>query len=243
MIEINLVPDVKQEYIRAKRVRSFVISTAVIVGLSSVAVVVLLAVYAFLGQAVRKNFADAAIKDNNSKLMKVSDLEKTLTIQNQLTKLSELHDGENITSRFFDMLAIINPSAPNQVSFSDARVSSDEQIVRLEGQAVNGYSAADVLKKTILATMFSYRNSDGKTTSVPLAQNVSMSELSYGEDSNGKKVLRFTLTFEYNEAFLARASKDAVIIGPERQNATDSYLQLPLSLFSDRVTTDKKGDT
>jgi hypothetical protein len=236
MIEINLVPDVKQELIKANRVRTVVVSTAILVGLSALGIVVLLAVYYYLGQAVRSNIADSQITDKSKQLKAVSDLSNTLTIQNQLSKLDELHDKKNITSRFFDLLVAINPPAPNQVSFSLARVEASEKTIHLEGQAINGYSAAEVLKKTILGTTLSYRDKNNKTQSVPLATNVSTSELSYGEDSTGKKVLRFTLSFVYDDAFFARSSKDAIIVRPDRQNVTDSFLHLPEGLFSDRAT-------
>lgn len=240
MIEINLVPDVKQELIRANRVRAVVISSTILVGIAAAGIVALLAAYLFLGQAVRSNLADAAIKDKSNQLSNVNDLNKTLTIQHQLAKLPELHDQKNITSRFFDLLVAINPPAPNQVSFSLARLDSDQKTVRLEGQGVNGYTSADVLKKTILNTTISYHDGSNNTKSTPLTDNVSTTELSYGEDATGKKVLRFTLTFTYDEALFSRSSQDAIIVRPGRQNVTDSFEHLPESLFSDRVS-DKEG--
>jgi hypothetical protein len=236
MIEINLVPDVKQEFIHAKRVRAFVISGAILVGIISVSIVVLLAIYLFGVQTVRSNLADNEITKKSQELANVSDIEDTLTIQHQLTKLGELHDEKNITSRFFDLLVAINPASPNNVSFSLARVDAEEGIIRLEGQAENGYIAADVLQKTILKTTVSYKDIDGDTQATALTEEVETSDLSYGEDATGKKVLRFTLTFEYEPAFFARSSKDAVVIGPNRQNVTDSYLRLPESLFSERAS-------
>lgn len=236
MIEINLVPDVKQEFIHAKRVRAFVISGAILVGIISVSIVVLLAIYLFGVQTVRSNLADNEITKKSQELANVSDIEDTLTIQHQLTKLGELHDEKNITSRFFDLLVAINPASPNNVSFSLARVDAEEGIIRLEGQAENGYIAADVLQKTILKTTVSYKDIDGDAQATALTEEVETSDLSYGEDATGKKVLRFTLTFEYEPAFFARSSKDAVVIGPNRQNVTDSYLRLPESLFSERAS-------
>mgnify|MGYP001584056236 FL=1 len=59
MIELNLVPDVKQEFIRAKRIRNVVISTVILVGIVSIGVVVLLALYLFGVQTVRSNLADS----------------------------------------------------------------------------------------------------------------------------------------------------------------------------------------
>jgi hypothetical protein len=242
MIEINLVPDVKQEYIKANRVRTLVISSAVLVGIVAVGLVVLLAIYLFLGQTVRSNLADAAIKDKSNQLQNVADLGNTLTIQHQLSKVTELHNGKNISSRFFELLVAINPAAPNEVSFSLARMDAETKTIRLEGQAVNGYLAADVLKKTILGTTLSYQDENGQTKTVPLTTNVSTAELSFGEDSTGKKVLRFTLSFVYDDAFFARSSKNAIIVRPDRQNATDSFLHLPESLFSERATDQNGGN-
>lgn len=240
MIEINLVPDVKQELIQAKRVRTVVISSAILVALVAAGVVVLLAAYLFLGQTVRSGLADNAIKDKSKQLAAVSDLNNTLTIQNQLSKLTDLHDQKNITSRFFDLLTAVNPPAPNQVTFSMVKLDSDTKTIRLEGQAVNGYTAADVLKKTILGTSFSYRGDSNEVKNVPLTDNVSTSELSYGEDAAGKKVLHFTMTFIYTDALFARSSQGALVVPPGRQNATDSFQHLPESLFSDSIL-DQKG--
>ena len=240
MIEINLVPDVKQELIRAKRVQALVISGAIMVGLVAIGIVILLALYLFGVQTVRSNLADSAINDKSKQLSNVSDLANTLTIQQQLTQLTQLHNQKNIDSRFFDLLAAINPEVPNNVTFSTTHIESDTKTIRLEGQAENGYTAADVLKKTILGTTLSYKDG-GEAKSVPLTNEVSTSDLSYGEDSSGKKVLRFTLSFIYADQFFERTSQDATILRPDRQNATDSFLRLPESLFSDRASATTGG--
>ena len=53
MIEINLVPDVKQELIRAQRVRTGVISMSILVGLAALGIVALLLIWVFAIQAAR----------------------------------------------------------------------------------------------------------------------------------------------------------------------------------------------
>lgn len=63
-IEINLVPDVKQELIQAKRVRTLVIVTTTVAAVA-IGIVVLLAVYLFGVQTVRQTLADGAIKDKS----------------------------------------------------------------------------------------------------------------------------------------------------------------------------------
>lgn len=233
MIEINLVPDVKQELIKAKRTRAIVVSSAVLAGLVAVGIVALMALYLFAVQGVRSNLANDNIKKKSDELAAVSDIENMLTIQHQLTRLSELHDDKTISSRFFDVLVAVNPPAPNNVSFSQARMDEKTSLIRLEGQAANGYNAGEVLKQTILGTKLSYVNAQGEAETVNLTDHVSTNELSYGEDTTGKKVLRFTFTFEYDTAFFARSSQNAIVIKPNRENVTDSYKRLPTSLFVD----------
>lgn len=48
MIEINLIPDVKQELLKAQRTRSMVVSIAIISSIAAASVVVLLLVYIFV---------------------------------------------------------------------------------------------------------------------------------------------------------------------------------------------------
>lgn len=235
MIEINLIPDVKQDLIKAKRIRSMVVSGAIIVGIVSVGIVVLLAVYSFGIQKLRSTLADSAIDKNSSELKKVPDLAKMLTIQSQLTHITELHDQKNINSRVFGLLTAINPAKPNQVVFSQVKVDSENGTINIDGQASNGFVAADVLKKTIQGTTLSYKNG-GESKTEPLTDNVSISNLSYGEDSSGAKVLRFTMDFTYNKALFATSSEDAIITRPDRQNATDSFKYLPGSLFDNRAS-------
>ncbi|MEP6710111.1 MAG: hypothetical protein ABJA64_00135, partial [Candidatus Saccharibacteria bacterium] len=74
------------------------------------------------------------------------------------------------------------------------------------------------------------------TNSVELAKDISDSNRSYGQDTSGKKILRFTISFTYPTELFSRLSKNAVIIAPTRTNVTDSFVGIPESLFSDRAT-------
>lgn len=235
MIELNLVPDVKQELIKAKRVRTMVISGAIVVGLVSVGIVVLLAVYLFGVQALRSTLADQKIDEQSAKLEKVPDLANMLTIQSQLSSISELHNQKNIDSRLFDVLTAINPAKPNQVVMSLVKVDAATKTIHIDAQAENGFLAADVFKKTILATKFSYDNS-GETATDPLTDDATISSLSYGEDANGAKVLRFSVDFVYKDELFAYSSGKVAIVRPDKQNATDSYKFLPEALFGTRAT-------
>lgn len=241
MIEINLIPDVKRELIKAKRTRTIVVSGAIVVGIVSVGIVVLLCIYLFGVQTLRHKLADDAITENYNKLKDVPDLANMLTIQNQLASINEHHSEKNIDSRLFDLLVAINPVQPNQVTFSQVKIDSENGTIYIDAQAANGYVAADTLIKTIQATSLSYTGENGATDKIDLAKSVAISNQSYGEDTTGAKVLRFSISFEYAPELFANTVKNVVIIRPNRQNATDSLKYLPGSLFSSRAGDLREG--
>jgi len=235
MIEINLVPDVKQELIKAQRVRAGVISMSIVVGIAAVGIVVVLALWVFAVQTARSVISDGTIKSESQKLSSVPDISHTLTIQNQLAQLSKMHDDKHIDSRIFDILATINPPEPNTVAITNLVLDSSANTIKVEAQAKNGYPALEVFKKTIAATTFQFAK-DGSNQSIPLASEISDSDRSYGEDASGTKVLRFALTFTYSPELFSRLSQDAKIVAPTKTNVTDSFLGVPTSLFTQKAS-------
>jgi hypothetical protein len=241
MIEINLVPDVKQELINAQRVRTSVISLSILVGMAAIAVVIVLAVWVFGIQAARGALSDDTIKKESQKLSQVADISNMLTIQNQLNKLPEMHDSKSIDSRIFDVLATINPPAPNNVMINNLSLDSSSKTIKIEAHATNRYNALEVFKKTINATTFEYVK-DGKKQSVPLASQMSHSDVSYGDDASGGVVLRFAISFVYPDELFARTAENATIVAPTRTNVTDSFLGVPNSLFTPKANDAQEGN-
>ncbi len=241
MIEINLIPDVKQELLRAQRVRSTVVSLAILVGLFAIGLVILLGLWVFGVQTARGALSDKTIKVENAKLIAVQDLSRTLTIQNQLDKLPALHESKHINSRIFDVLTTINPPLPNDVAISKVVLDTTEKTVSIEAQAIGGYTALEVFKKTIAATKFQLTNAEGEKI-IPLATSISDGDRSYGEDANGQKVLRFALVFGYSDELVAPYLQGAKIVAPGKTNVTDSYVGVPNSLFSPKANDTEGGE-
>lgn len=240
MIQINLIPDVKQELINAERVRTGVISMAIIVGIAAVGIVVLLAIWVFGVQLTRGILLDNTIKDKSAEIAQVDDLSNTLTIQNQLATLPGLHDSKHMDSRIFSMLTTINPPAPNEINVTSFALDSTEKTMTIEAQARSAYPALEAFRKTILATSIEY-SLDGEKVSVPLASSLNDSERSYGEDADGNHVLRFKLSFTYADELLAPTSKNLTIVAPTKSNVTDSFLGVPKSLFTTKATDSEEG--
>ncbi len=231
MIEINLLPNVKRELLKTRAMRNRVISISFLVGGASIATVVVLALILgsqFAAEAVQ----GGVIKDRNDKLMAVEDLNKVVTIQHQLTKINEQHSRKKLNSRIFDVVTAVNPVAPNNVSFSDIKVNPESKTITLEGSAVNGYSALETLKKTILNTKVQTTDGD-KSSEVSLTKEIKDGDTSFGENSEGKKVLQFSFSFEYAEELLAPANNGTVsVLTPTgKVDVTDSRQGIPDSLF------------
>lgn len=232
MIEINLLPDVKQELIQAQRVRNAVVSMSIILSIAAGAVVALLASYTYIAQPLVKESNKRAITSQHSELLKKPDIAKAVTIQNQLTVLSDQHQQKNVSSRVFDTLQAITPTGDNAISYRSVKVDTVDKKITIEAEAANGYKALEAFKKTILATKFEYKGSgNSDTQSVALTDKVADGDRNLGEDSTGKKVLRFSISFIYNEALLARDSKSGKIVGPTQTNVTDSASAVPRSMF------------
>ena len=241
MIEINLIPDVKREYLHAQRMRNGVISLSILVSIIAGAAVALLVVYVGT-QSAREWLTDNEIKDQYSKISSVKDANQIVTIQNQLAQLSSMHKDKSIDSRIFDVLSAINPAAPNDVKMSTVSLDPSETKLSIEGSAANSFEATDKLKKMILNTKLSYTDGDNRVQTVKLADDVTVSDTSYGEDASGAKVLRFKLTFTYPKELLSNSSKNLRIEAPTGStNVTDSRLHVPDSLFTPKATNKEKN--
>lgn len=235
MIEINLIPDVKRELLKAQRVRATVITGSITIGVISLSIVAVLLIYIFAVQTVRSAVADESIKTESQKLTSVEDLDKVLTIQNQLSKISELNAKKKIASRLFDVVGATIPPEPNTVRLSSLSLDTANSRLVLEGQAANGYPALEIFKKTVDGAVVRFMQNDAEQE-VKLATNISTSDISDGQDASGARVLRFTLAFTYPIELFAPAAEDLRIAITVQGNVTDSYLGVPKSLFTQRAT-------
>jgi hypothetical protein len=234
MIEINLIPDVKREFIHAQKMRNLAITASILVGAAAAGIVVILAL--LLGaQALHESIARGQVNEQFKKLQSVDNIDNVLTIQNQLSKISSINDTKTMDSRLFDVLTAISPAAPNDIKIATAQLDPTNRTLAIEGSATNGFAATETFRKTILNTKLE-STVDGQTTTVPLAEDVVIGETSYGEGADGGKVLRFALTLTYPEGLFDNTLKSLRIITPTSAiDVTDSRTRVPESLFSQQA--------
>lgn len=175
MISLNLLPDVKKDLLRVRRERNLVVSISVIVVGASIGVLLLLS--GTLGVLIgAKALMENSIKNDEQTIkqaQKKKQLDKYITIQNQLKQIGKLKSDQQVYSRLMDYLTQLNPAAPNNVQISSAKIeapagssgdtsssssssaSADGITMTIEGKTTN-FSALDVYKNTLSKAQLSY---------------------------------------------------------------------------------------
>ncbi|MEI6237558.1 MAG: hypothetical protein WCP03_03095 [Candidatus Saccharibacteria bacterium] len=151
MVQLNLLPDVKNEYIKSQRKKRLTILSAIVVSGSVLGIVLLMVSYVYIGQKLQLSSLNSNIKKNSAELQKINDLNKILTIQNQLDSLTGLHEQKPVTSRIFGYLPTVIPS---DVQISSLNVNFAEESMDITGTtgslgSVNKF--VDTLKFTNLS--------------------------------------------------------------------------------------------
>lgn len=133
MIQLNLLPDLKKEFLKAQKTKSLVISVSILVTVVTLGLSALLFVYVTFLQQVQINLATDDIKAKETQLKGIADINKYLTVQSQLASLPTLHSTKGAYSRLFDYLGVINPGAPNNVNLSNMQITAEGQAIALTG--------------------------------------------------------------------------------------------------------------
>jgi len=110
MIQFNLLPDVKLEYIKSQQMKRTVMMLATVITGVSVGIFVLLFLVVNVAQKQHIKDQNSDIKKYSDQLKATPDLNKILTIQNQLTSLPNLHDKKVVASRLLTYLGQVTPA-------------------------------------------------------------------------------------------------------------------------------------
>jgi hypothetical protein len=208
MIQFNLLPNVKLEYVKAQRTKHLLTLISIIVSLAALGI---LGVSIFSVDVVqKKSLSDlnGDIKKYSNQLKDVKDLDKILTVQNQLSTLTSLHDQKPVASRLFGYLSQVTPK---QVGLDKLTVNFKENTMVLGGSApsldfVSTYT--DTLKAT------NYKVDGGATKHA--FSNVVLSNFS--RDQRGAS---FTITLSFDPAIFSSQNTVSLIV-PVGTNADQS---------------------
>jgi len=217
MIQFNLLPAVKLEYVRARRNKRVTIIIASLTTALMLAILVIL----FVGvQVLQKEYsADLSkdIKAESSKLQDTPDLNKILTIQNQLNTLPALDDQKPVAAR---LLGFIKQVTPAKVSMATLSVDLENQAITITGSA----DAISTVNKFVDTLKFTtYKSEDDKTGQAFSAVVLN----SFGRDDKGAS---YQVAFKYDPVIFDSLSPVTLSV-PAGKITTRSETEKPEALF------------
>ncbi len=215
MIQINLLPSIKAEYVKAQRTKRTVISVSIIAIAVSLGIVGILSSIAFGAQQIQLNSLEDKTTKNEAKIKEVKDLDRILTIQNQLVALTPLHDAKPVMSRLFTYM---QQTTPDSVTLEKYAIKNDELTWTVDGEApsielVNKY--VDTLKFTEIAT-----TQEGQE---PIK---AFNEVVLSTFAKSQEGYTFSIAFKFNDQLFSSANSDIKLLIPAIVT-TRSQTQLP----------------
>ena len=186
MISINLLPDVKKELLRIRRERNLVITVSIFaVGGSIAALVILGGILG--GLNIAKVVTENSINTNKATInsaIEDKQLNEYLTIQNQLSQISDLKGQQLVYSRIMDYLVQLNPASPNNAELTtvDMDMSGASVTATLEGK-VSRFEALNVYKTTLASAELVYEEKSEEGADDETASKSSDSDSSDGSRS------------------------------------------------------------
>jgi Tfp pilus assembly protein PilN len=225
MVQVNLLPKLKIDYLKSERNKRIVVLTSILAGIASISLFILLYVGVFVFQKNQIKNVDKKISSLANELKSVNDIEKILTIQNQLKLLPELTKSKPLISRINNVILKTTPSSANLSSITVDTVNKKLSIsgISEDAFAVNKYS--DTLKFTTI-TVVNKKTGDKEQKNLFIDVNTSVNR-----DASGAS---FTITTNYDES-LFNSDNNIDLVVPSI-TSTRSSTETPGSAFGGPLT-------
>jgi hypothetical protein len=214
MIQFNLLPDVKIAFIKAERQKRLIVSISTIVSIAAIIIFVLL--FTFVNLAQKKNMNDLTkdIKTQSDKLMDTEDLNKILTVQNQLGALDTMHTQKIMANRLFPYIQQVTPA---QVSITQLDVDFAANTMSVTGKA-DSLAAVNIYTDSLKFTNY---NVEGETEDIkPAFSDVVLASFGRNDNTN-----TYNITFSFDPAIFAQDK--TVVLQLPQMNTSQSNIGRP----------------
>lgn len=205
MIQFNLLPDVKQEYIRTQRIKRLVMMVSFIA--SGAAIFVLLVLLSSVYLVQKKSISDLNknIHSTNGTFKNIANIGDILTVQSQLNSLSSLHEQDPVASRLFGYLAQLTPQ---QATISDLKVDYVGHTMSVSGNA----PSLDVVNTFVDGLKFTNYSLAGQSGTSPAFSTVVLASF-----SRNAQTATYTVTFNFDPAIFDDANAVTLSVGGQSQ--------------------------
>ncbi len=200
MVQFNLLPNIKLEYVKARRTKYLVTFISIVVG--GVAILVFAVSLFVVDVAQKKSLSDlnTDIGKYSKQLRGTKDLSEILTVQNQLNTLTALHDGKPAASRLFDYITQLTPA---QASLNKLTVDFTGNTMSIGGTAPS-LDTVSLYTDTLKATHYT---TDKNTNQTAAFSNVVLTN--FARDDKGAT---FTITLSFDPVIFQGTSAVTLIV-------------------------------
>lgn len=209
MIQFNLLPDVKQEYIRSQAMKRLMVSVSFVA--SAVALGVLILAFSTVYIAQKKIISDlnGGIASSSKSLKDEPNISDILTVQSQLNSLDALNKQKPVASRLFGYLSQV---APTQTTISDLRVDYTANTMTLSGNAPS-LDAVNTFIDSLKFTNYTVKDNTG-------AQSA-FSSVVLASFSRSASSATYSISFSFDPAIFDSASDVTLTVGNQTQQSQE----------------------
>lgn len=232
MIQFNLLPDIKKQFIRAQRIKRIVIVVCVFASIVSIVIFAGLLYYVDSYQKNQLSQLSEAISAQGQQLKGNTNLNKILTIQNQLTTLPQLQAQTPAASR---LLGYFNELTPVTASIATLKVDYTQNTMSVTGSA----TSLDVVNQFVDTLKFTTYKTSSSSTATNAFSTVVLSTFAYSQTGSSGKPAQYTITFGFDPVIFSNSQK--VTLTVPQKTTTRSILGQPTGLFEKNATTTVGG--
>lgn len=211
MLQFNLLPDVKLEYVKTQRTKRLL--TLLSLAVSAVGIGMLIIALITVDVVQKKSLSDENkdIARYSSQLKSIPNLDKILTVQNQLSTLTGLHNQKPVASRLFTYISQVTPS---QASLNQLQVDFTQNTMTIGGSAPS-LDVVSTYTDTLKATVYKIAGDDSGTGTHAFSSVVLTN---FGRSDQGAT---FTITLNFDPAIF-NTKNDVSLTVPTSADADQS---------------------
>jgi|GEM_PF-128168 len=239
-LQFNLLPDVKQEYLKTKKTKRTVITASAVASVISLFILLLMVTTVYVVNKKQLKDADKDIKKYSQQLQGVKNLDKILTIQNQLNSIQTLQGSKHKMSRLFTYLPQVTPA---HVCIGQLNVDTASTTMTFQGSS-DSQKSINTFVDTLKFTKYKV---DSKDSGKYAFNSVTENQFAINSTSNTKNnsntaacdgapaPASYQLTLKFDPTLFANSS-DVVLDVPVGLVTTRSVLDDPSNIFNGNTT-------
>lgn len=209
MIQFNLLPDVKQEYIRSQRLKRLMVSVSVVASAAALTVLVLAFTAVYVAQKKIISDLNDGIASSSRTLKSEPNIADILTVQSQLGSLDALNSQKPVASRIFGYLSQLTPT---QTTISDMHVDFTQNTMTITGNA----PSLDVVNTFVDSLKFTNYTTSGSSSPQPAFSSVVLASFSRSATS-----ATYSITFNFDPTIFSVANDVTLTVGNQSQAAQE----------------------